>query len=74
MQFKRIRELREEKKLTQRQMAELLQISRSAYSRYERGAADIPLEVICGLACIHHTSVDYLAECTDKRAPRGKQE
>ncbi|WP_300819251.1 helix-turn-helix transcriptional regulator, partial [uncultured Oscillibacter sp.] len=37
MQYKRIRELREEQHLTQRQIAELLQISRSSYSNYERG-------------------------------------
>ena len=69
MQYKRIRELRKERHLTQLEMAELLQISRSAYSGYERGISDIPLEVICGIADIHHTSLDYIAELTDQRIP-----
>lgn len=73
MQYKRIRELRKEKNLTQRQMAELLQISPSAYSRYERGTVKIPLIVICGLADFHHTSVDYLIEITDQRTPHKRK-
>ncbi len=74
MQFKRIRELRVDRRLTQREMAELLQISRSTYSGYERGTSDIPLEVICGIADLHHTSLDYLAGLTDQRVPRKKEE
>ena len=74
MQYKRIRELRVDRCLTQREMAELLQISRSAYSSYERGASDIPLEVICGIAYLHQTSLDYLAGLTDQRVPRKKEE
>ena len=74
MQFKRIRELRVDRRLTQRAMAELLQISRSTYSGYERGTSDIPLEVICGIADLHHTSLDYLAGLTDQRVPRKKEE
>lgn len=69
MKFKRIRKLREEQHLTQREMAALLQISRSAYSSYEHGTSGIPLEVICGIADIHHTSLDYLAGFTDRRIP-----
>ena len=74
MQYKRIRDLREEQHLTQRQIAELLQISRSSYSNYERGTTDIPLVVICGLADIHHTSLDYLAGLTDRRIPQGQKQ
>ncbi len=74
MQYKRIRELRVDRRLTQREMAELLQISRSTYSGYERGTSDIPLEVICGIADLHHTSLDYLAGLTDQRVPRKKEE
>lgn len=69
MIYPHIRELRRERRLTQRQIAELLQISRSAYSSYERGTSDIPLEVICGIADIHHTSLDYLADRTGQRVP-----
>ena len=73
MQFKRIRELRLEQHLTQRQMAELLQIGRSTYSGYERGTSDIPLEVICGIADIHRTSLDYLTGFTDQRTLFGME-
>ena len=69
MRYQRIRELRKEHNLTQREMAELLRISPSAYSRYERGTSDIPLEVICGIADIHHTSLDYIVGLTDQRIP-----
>nr|WP_326126392.1 helix-turn-helix transcriptional regulator [uncultured Oscillibacter sp.] len=69
MQYQRIRELRKEQNLTQREMAELLRISLSSYSRYENGTADIPLAVLCGLALIYHTSLDYIAELTDQRIP-----
>lgn len=74
MQHPHIRELRQERRLTQRQMADLLHISPSAYSRYERGISDIPMGVICGMAVIHHTSVDYLAGITDQRIPHRKRE
>lgn len=67
MIYPHIRELREERHLTQRKMAELLQISPGTYSRYERGAVKIPLKVACGLAEIHNTSVDYLIGITDQR-------
>lgn len=74
MQYKRIRELREEQHLTQRQMAKLLQTTPGTYSRYERGAVKIPLKVVCGLADIHNTSVDYLIGITDQRVPHRKKE
>ena len=73
MQLKRIRELRVERGLTQRQMAELLQISLSAYSRFERGVVKIPLKILCGLADIHHTSIDYLIRHTDQRTPHARK-
>ena len=67
MQFKRIRELRLEQHLT------LLQIGRSTYSGYERGTSDIPLEVICDIADIHRTSLDYLTGFTDQRTLFGTE-
>lgn len=74
MQYPRIRELRQERRLTQHQMADLLHISPSAYFRYERGISDIPMGVICSMAIIHHTSVDYLAGITDQRILHRKRE
>ena len=69
MLYPRIRELRQERHLTQRQVTELLQISLSSYSRYENETADIPLAVLCNLAVLHHTSLDYIVERTDQRIP-----
>ncbi len=65
----RIKELREDRDLTQRQVAELLFISRSTYSAYENGANSPPLEVLAQLAELHDTSVDYLLGLTDEQRP-----
>ena len=67
MEFQRIRELRKEQNWTQRQGADLLGIHRETYARYERGLRSPPLRILCGLADIYHTSVDYLVELTDQR-------
>ena len=65
----RIKELREDRDLTQRQVAELLFISRSTYSAYENGANSPPLEVLAQIAELHDTSVDYLLGLTDEQKP-----
>ena len=67
--FCRIRELREDKDLTQAQIAEMLHCSQRVYSNYERGEVDIPTEVLNALADLHHTSVDYLMGRTDRTEP-----
>ena len=60
--YKRIRELREDKDLSQTKMAEMLCISQATYSRYESGFLDIPSEVLIRLAKIHKVSTDYILE------------
>ena len=60
MMYQRIRDLREDRDLTQKQMAEMLHLSQSTYSRYESGALDIPSSVLISLAKFHNVSVDYL--------------
>ena len=60
MMYQRIRDLREDRDLTQKQMAELLNLSQSTYSRYESGVLDIPSTVLISLAKFHKVSVDYL--------------
>lgn len=67
MLYKRIRDLREDKDLTQKQMGELLSCSQRVYSNYERGELDIPTEILVRLADFHNVSVDYLLERTDKK-------
>lgn len=57
----RIRDLREDADLTQKQVAELLFCDQSLYSKYERGERDLPLKLAIQLADFYHVSLDYLA-------------
>jgi len=67
MLYRRIRDLREDKDLTQREMGEILSCSQRVYSNYERGELDIPTEILIKLADFHNVSVDYLLNRTDKK-------
>ncbi len=67
MIYKRIRELREDKDLTQKQMGEILSCSQRVYSDYERGELDIPTEILIKLASYHNVSVDYILNRTDNK-------
>ena len=63
--YRRIRDLREDKDLTQAQMGTILSCSQRVYSNYERGDIDIPTSTLIKLADYHGVSVDYLLERTD---------
>ena len=65
--YKRIRELREDHDLTQREVAEMLGMSQTGYSKYEIGTNDIPTAVLIKLADFYKTSVDYLLGRTNLR-------
>lgn len=65
--YKRIRELREDHDLTQREVAEMLGMSQTGYSKYETGINDIPTAVLIKLADFYKTSVDYLLGRTNWR-------
>jgi transcriptional regulator with XRE-family HTH domain len=67
MLYKRIRDLREDKDLTQKKMGEILACSQRVYSNYERGELDIPTEILIKLADFHNVSVDYILNRTDKK-------
>lgn len=67
MLYRRIRDLREDRDLTQREMGEILLCSQRVYSNYERGELDIPTEILIKLADFHGVSVDYILNRTDKR-------
>ncbi|MBR1771290.1 MAG: helix-turn-helix transcriptional regulator [Lachnospiraceae bacterium] len=67
--YKRIRDLREDKDMTQKQMAQVLGMSQTGYSKYETGENDIPTSVLIKLSHFHHTSVDYILELTDRKTP-----
>ena len=73
--YPRIRNFREDKDLTQTEIAKLLGMSQTGYSKYETGENDIPTPILIALAKIHNTSIDYLLELTDvqKPYPRAKK-
>lgn len=62
----RIRDMREDRDLTQAEIAKILSCDQSLYSKYERGERLIPLDRIAVLAKFYGTSIDYLAGLTDK--------
>ena len=62
----RLRNLREDNDLTQKDLSKMLNISQVAYSYYELNKRNIPLEILCKLADFYNTSVDYLIYRTDE--------
>lgn len=60
MYLPRLRDLREDSDLTQRQVAELLGIDQRVYSTYETGKRDLPLQHLIALADFYHVTTDYL--------------
>ena len=65
--YQRIRDLREDRDLTQKQVAQMLGMSQTGYSKYETGENDIPTQVLIKLADFYKTSIDYLLGRTDTR-------
>ena len=65
----RIRDMREDRDLTQQAIADMVQCDQSLYSKYERGEREIPLSIIAKLADYYKTSVDYLIGRTDESRP-----
>lgn len=65
--YPRIRNLREDNDLKQRELAEILNCSQRVYSNYERGDLDIPTEILIKLADNYDVSVDYILGRTDNR-------
>ena len=67
--YRRIRDLREDRDLNQTQVAKMLGMSQTGYSKYETGENDIPTVVLIKLSRFYRTSVDYLLGETDCQAP-----
>lgn len=65
----RLRDLREDADLNQTQVANLLGMSQTGYSKYETGENDIPTSILIQLADYHNTSIDYLLNITDVKEP-----
>ena len=63
--YKRIRELREDRKINQTQVAKMLGMSQTGYSKYETGENDIPTTILIKLAQFYDTSTDYILGLTD---------
>ena len=69
MRYQRIRDLREDRDLTQSQVAQMLGIGQRAYAYYESGSRMLPPEILCALAKIYQVSTDYLLGLTDDKKP-----
>lgn len=65
----RIRDMREDSDLTQKQIADYLLCDQSLYSKYERGDREMPLRLVVKLAEYYHVSVDYIVGLTHVKTP-----
>ena len=65
--YPRIRDLREDKDLNQTEVAKMLGMSQTGYSKYETGENDIPTSILIKLARFYNTSIDYLLGETDTK-------
>lgn len=71
--YRRIRDLREDKDLLQKDLADYLGCTQVSYSHYELGKRDIPTDVLIKLARFYNTSTDYLLGITDTKMPYPKK-
>ena len=69
----RIRDLREDRDMKQKEVAEYLMCDQSLYSKYEREERPLPLEMACKLADFYNVSVDYLVCRTNEKPPYPKK-
>ena len=67
--YERLRNLREDKDLTQKQIGQLLNMSQTGYNQYEIGKNDIPTKILIKLANFYNTSIDYLLGLTNEMKP-----
>ena len=71
--YPRLRDLREDSDRNQTDVAKLLGMSQTGYSKYETGENEVPVAVLEKLADIYHVSVDYLLGRTDIKTPYPKK-
>ena len=69
MIYKRIRDLREDKDMSQAAMGVAIGVSQRTYAYYESGQRMLPPEILSALAQFHNVSADYLLELTDEKRP-----
>lgn len=65
----RLKDLREDKDMLQKDIAKILDMSQTGYSKYEVETNDIPTEILKKLAFFYNTSVDYILEITNEKKP-----
>ena len=71
--YPRLRDLREDSDRSQTQLAELLGMSQTGYSKYETGENEVPVVILEKLADIYNTSTDYLMGRTNVKTPYPKR-
>lgn len=64
--YPRIRDLREDRDLKQREVAAFLNCSQQVYSNYKLGQRDVPSETLIRLSRLYNVSVDYILGLTDE--------
>ncbi len=69
MKYQRLKDLREDKDIYQKEIAKLLNISQQYYSEYENGKRPIPVEYLIKLAKFYNTSIDYIVGLTNEFKP-----
>lgn len=67
--YQRLRDLREDKDLSQRQLVEILNMHKTTYANYEQGLREIPFELVIRLAKLYNVSIDYIAGLIDYPRP-----
>ena len=67
--LQRLKDFREDKDISQKKMAEILNVAQTTKSDYEKGKINIPLNTLKKLALFFDTSIDYLLELTDVSKP-----
>jgi len=65
----RLKDLREDLDITQKDIAEYLHVKQNTYSQYENGQRQLPIEMLIALARYYETSTDYILELTDIKKP-----
>lgn len=70
--YPRIRDLREDRDLTQTQLVQILKMHKTTYTNYEQGKREPPLEFIVKLAKFYDVTIDYIADLTNTPSPYNK--
>lgn len=73
MYLRRLRDLREDKDLYQKEVADIIDVSQQYYSEYEKGNRPIPIEKLIKLANYYNVSLDYICNRTNEKTPYPKR-